>query len=258
MKTIAFNATKGGTGKSTLSIITLNSLTAAGFKCLAIDADMINHSLSFYYNSGISFDRISKQNIYKVFQGENIEDNILPINDRLGLLHGNVRLTEFRSTVNLKQLKKTLLKVVGYDYAIIDTAPTFDNITANVFYACDCLVIPTVPDVFNHQSAKYLFEKLEELELSSLKKTIIFNQYERPRTDNKDAFSNQVTGLFSQDDTLGSFIGRAALSRSTVIRKYINDQHYRINGTGKKEKAFAEIKNFINSTLGITLSAEEI
>jgi chromosome partitioning protein len=52
MKTITVNSTKGGTGKSTLSIILVNVLSGAGYKCLAVDADMINHSLSFYYNSG--------------------------------------------------------------------------------------------------------------------------------------------------------------------------------------------------------------
>jgi cellulose biosynthesis protein BcsQ len=59
LKTITFNATKGGTGKSTLSIIALNALTGAGYKCLAIDTDMINHSLSFYFNSGIPFEQIN-------------------------------------------------------------------------------------------------------------------------------------------------------------------------------------------------------
>jgi chromosome partitioning protein len=58
VKTFTFNSTKGGTGKSTLSIITLNALASAGYKCLAIDTDMINHSLSFYFNSRIPFETI--------------------------------------------------------------------------------------------------------------------------------------------------------------------------------------------------------
>ena len=48
MKTIAINSIKGGTGKSTLAVLLIKALTKAGFRCLVMDADSSNHSLSFF------------------------------------------------------------------------------------------------------------------------------------------------------------------------------------------------------------------
>lgn len=257
MKTISFNSTKGGVGKSSLAIITLNALTTSGYKCLAIDTDMINHSLSFYFNAGIPYETIKKKNVFKAFAGEGIQDNIISINDRLDLLHGDVRLSDFRSIDNFKRLKKQIQELTGYDYIIIDSAPTYDNITVNVFNASDYLIIPVIPDIFNYQSVKYLFEKLTDLELSDLDTNIIFNQYEKPRTDNPDTFTNQVIDLFKQDAELSPFIG-TSISRSPVIKKYINDREYRINERRETAKPYSEIKDFIAGTLSISLNGKGI
>lgn len=251
MKTITFNATKGGTGKSTLSIITLNALTGAGYKCLAIDTDMINHSLSFYFNSGIPFEQIQAKNIFKVFTGEAITENVLPINDRLDLLHADVRLSDFRSIETFKRLKKAM-DGLNYDYCIIDTAPTFDNLTANVLTASDTLIIPIIPDVFNYQSVKYLFGKLADLELNSLDIHVLFNQYEKPRTDNKGTYSNQIIDLFTGDKTFKQFINPVRISKSNVIKKYINDRGYKINTRRETAKQYAELKDLLKSIAGIT------
>ena len=251
MKTITFNATKGGTGKSTLSIITLNALTGAGFKCLAIDTDMINHSLSFYFNGGIPFEQIQAKNIFKVFTGDSIPDNVLKINDRLDLLHADVRLSDFRSIETFKRLKKAM-DGLNYDYAVIDNAPTFDNLTANVLTASDMVIVPTIPDVFNLQSVKYLFRKLTDLDLNNLDIHILFNQYEKPRTDNKETYSNQIIDLFTRDETINGFINPVRISKSNVIKKYINDKGYRINTRRETAKQYAEMKDLLKSIAGIT------
>ncbi len=253
MKTIAFNMTKGGTGKSTLSIITLNALTGAGYKCLAIDTDIINHSLSFYFNSGIPFEEIQGKNIFKVFTGESIQDNVLKINDRLDLLHADVRLSDFRSIDNFKRLKKQIQDLTGYDYIIIDTAPTFDNITINVFNASDSLIIPVIPDIFGYQSIKYLFEKLADLELSTLDVHVLFNQYEKPRTDNKATYSNQIIDLFTGDETIKGLISPVRISKSNQIKRYINDRGYTINTRRETAKQYGELKDLLKSIAGITL-----
>ena len=111
MKVISFNATKGGTGKTTLSIITLNALTADGFKCLAIDTDMINHSLSFYYNTGIDFDTIQSKNIFKVFIGESIKENTIKIKSACLL---GAHAVQSPTVSNSRQLDATVITEHGY------------------------------------------------------------------------------------------------------------------------------------------------
>jgi chromosome partitioning protein len=255
MKTIAVNSTKGGTGKSTLSIFFLNALTLAGYKCLAIDTDMINHSLSFYYNTGIDPNCIFKKNVYRVFSGESIADNVFQVSDKLDLLHADVRLTDFRSTESFKKLKKAIADL-EYDYAIIDTAPTFDNITVNVLTASDTLLIPINLDIFNYQSVKYLFGKLVELELSNLDINVIFNQYEKPKTENKETLSNQIIDIFTNDTQIKGFINPCFISKSNIIKKYINDRDYHITGRKETKKRYDEVKSLIQNITGIVIEGD--
>lgn len=255
MKTIAVHSTKGGTGKSTLSVIILNALAGAGHTCLAVDTDMINHSLSFSFNAGVPYEKILEKNIFKVFTGEPVDKNILPVRDRVDLLHADVRLSDFRSIETFKRMKSAL-GGLAYDYAVIDTAPAFDNIIVNVLTASDTLIIPVQQDVFNYQSLKYLFKKLEGLELADLDTHIVLNQYEKPRTENKAAYKNQLIDLFTEDVDLAGFINPVHVSKSGVIRKYINDQGYRINARGETKKQYDELISLIQSVIGVTVQGD--
>jgi chromosome partitioning protein len=114
-----------------------------------------------------------------VFVGGTIPDNAIKISDRIDLLHGDVRLNEFRSTDSLKRLKRAL-KGIDYDFVIIDTSPTYDNIIGNVLTASNILLIPVLQDVFSYQALRYQFDKLADLELDDLDTHIIFNQFEKP------------------------------------------------------------------------------
>lgn len=254
MKTISLLSIKGGTGKSTLSRIILNALCKLGFKCLAIDTDMGNHSLSFYYNKKLSFDEVQEKNIYNVFAGKSVADNVFKISDNLDLLHADVRLSDFRSTTSLKKLK-TALAGLTYDYVIIDCAPVFDNVTVNVLSASDILVIPVVPDVLNHQSLKYLFSKLPDLD-NDLDLYIAINQYEKPRTGNKETLSNQVIDIFTLDEAFKNFIIPSYVSRSSVIKSYVNNPGYLINKRKETAKQLKELGGLIKTITG--LETEEI
>jgi chromosome partitioning protein len=255
MKTIAINSTKGGTGKSTLSILFINALTRAGYKCLAIDTDMINHSLSFYFNKNIPIETMLKKNIFKVFTGETIRDNILPITEHIDLLHADVRLLDFRNIDTNKRLKKAM-DTLDYDYIIIDTAPTYDNIIKNVLMASDILIIPINPDIFNHQTVKYQLEKLADLEITTLDVQIVFNQYDQPRTDNEEAYSNQIINIFMKDTMIGPFVNACHISKSNIIKKYINDQNYHLNNRGETVKIYNEVVQLIQNITNITIEGE--
>jgi chromosome partitioning protein len=252
MKTIAISSIKGGTGKSTLAILFINALTGAGYRCLVIDADASNNSLSSYFNNDEALAPERRKTIFNLFMGERLADCAIRINENLDLVCGDVRLNEFRSTDSLKRLKKSL-QGFEYDFAIIDTSPTYDNIIGNVLAASDILLIPIQQDIFNYQVLKYQFEKLADLELDSLDTHIIFNQFERPLTDNQNAYRNQITNLFLEDEVFKSFINPNRISRSSIFRKYINKRRYRIDGKTETRKGYGEIKSLIQSVLGITI-----
>jgi chromosome partitioning protein len=250
MKIIAVNSIKGGSGKSTLTAVLLNALSRAGYRCLAIDADASNNSLSFYFDDLAELEQ--EKTIFNLFMGDPIQDCAKRINNRLDLIRGDVRLNEFRSTDSLKKLKRSL-QGLDYDFVIIDTSPTYDNIIGNVLTASDILLIPVQQDLFTYQALRYQFEKLTDLELDNLDTHIIFNQYEKPLTENQSAYRNQITNLFLENETFKSFINPNRISRSSTFRKYINKDHYRIDGKIETMKVYEEIKSLIKSILDIDI-----
>jgi chromosome partitioning protein len=255
MKTIVFNSVKGGTGKSTLSALFVKTLTGAGFRCLVIDADASNHSLSFLLYDHEKGNVINDNTVFRLFMNGTVKDCVSRINENLDLISGDVRLNEFRSTDSLKRLKR-ILQGADYDYTIIDTSPTYDNITGNVLTASDVLVIPVQQDLFSYQALCYQFEKLADLELANLDTHIVFNQFENPLTDNQSSYRNMITNLFLGNETFKPFINPNRISRTSALRKYINKRNYRIDGRKETAKANEEIKNLIRSVTGVDLKGE--
>jgi chromosome partitioning protein len=249
MKVIAINSIKGGTGKSTMSILFINALTKAGYKCLVIDADASNNSLSFFLTDGKN---IQEKTIFDLFLGAKVEECNLRINENLDLIRGDVRLNEFRSTDSLKRLKRSL-SGLHYDFCFIDTSPTYDNIIGNVLTASDILLIPIQQDIFSYQAIKYQFEKLLDLELDQLDIHIIFNQFEKPLNDNQGTYRNQITNMFLNDETFNVFINPCHISRSSVFRKFINGQNYQLTDKTETKKAYEEVKALIKSVLNIDI-----
>ena len=253
MKTIAINSVKGGTGKSTLAVLFINALTKAGFRCLCIDADASNHSLSFHLSDSNLYELHQNKTIFNLFMGEPIRECITQINERLDLISGDVRLNEFRSTDSLKRLKR-ILQNADYDFIIIDTSPTYDNIVGNVLTASDVLVIPIQQDMFSYQALKYEYEKLAELELNNLDIHIIFNQFEKPLSENQSTYRNQITNLFLEKEVFKPFINPNPITKSSVYRKYINKRNYRIDGRAETQKAYNEVHALIQNIFGISIT----
>jgi chromosome partitioning protein len=175
----------------------------------------------------------------------------IKINNSLDLIRGDVRLNEFRSTDSLKRLKKAL-SGLKYDFCIIDTSPTYDNIIGNVLTASDILLIPVQQDIFSYQAVKYQFEKLVDLELD-IDTHIIFNQFEKPLNDNQNSYRNQITNMFLNDEDFKDFINPCHISRSSVFRKYINGQNYQITDKAETRKGYEEVKALIKSVLNIDI-----
>jgi chromosome partitioning protein len=250
MKTIAINSIKGGTGKSTLSALLTCALVNTGFRCLVIDADSSNHSLSFFLDSHEKVNMTQTKTVFHLFMDGKVQECIKGVQENLDLISGDVRLNEFRATDSLKRLKRAL-QDVDYDFTLIDTSPTYDNIIGNVLTASDVLLIPVQQDLFSYQALQYQFEKLRDLELSTLDTHIIFNQFEKPLTENQSAYRNQITNLFLENEVFKPFINPCRISRSSVFRKYVNKRNYRLDSRAETKNAYEEVKSLIKSVLDI-------
>lgn len=166
MKVFTFGSLKGGVSKTTTALLTAYCLAKCGKKILFIDGD-INNSSSWTLspeNKNL-LDPQNRKHIAAALQGENILDFILPSNTKnIDIIVSSLYLVDLR-TINQNRFKNLVqynekLKE-NYDYIIIDTAPTYDNITMMFYEASDLIITPTLLSQFDYNTALFLNNKLK-------------------------------------------------------------------------------------------------
>ncbi len=169
MKIITFGSLKGGVSKTTTALLSAYCLAKAGKKILFIDGD-INNSSSWTLSpeNKNELDPQNRKHIAAALQAENILDFVIPSNtDGIDLIPSSLYLVDLR-TINQNRFK-TLTKSATlhfsleekYDYIIIDTAPTYDNITMMFYEGSDLIITPTLLSQFDYNTALFLNNKLQ-------------------------------------------------------------------------------------------------
>ena len=152
---------KGGVGKSTISQITGNELSARGYEVLFIDLDP-QGNLS--YSLGINILELeNNQTIYEPLTngtdaGKAIlkteQADIIPASQFLA----SADIGNFALNNALKPLKS------AYDVIIIDTPPTLSTLVINALTASDALVIPALADAYSLQGLGQLRNTIEAVQ----------------------------------------------------------------------------------------------
>jgi chromosome partitioning protein len=159
IKTVAYVSLKGGTGKSSLTILTANYAAATGKKVLVIDLDLQN-SASFYYHPE---EIAAGRNIAAALQQAiPLNDAVVPtIKHNVSLLPSSLNLADVRA-IDEKRLARLLPALQDdYDLIIIDTPPTYDNIVLNGIRAAERIYTPLNTSQFDVKSALFIRDKLE-------------------------------------------------------------------------------------------------
>lgn len=260
MQILTFNSFKGGPGKSTFTILFTNFLKATGKKVLIWDIDIVNHTLSYFFDTGLPESEIYYKNAYNILSGNsNIKDNIIEISDNINLIHGSTKVKEIQDNDCTEYIKKAIKEIESdYDYLLVDTCPIINEITKSFFQVSQKLIIPVLFSTPCYQSTKHHIETLLELNLSSLDVQMICNQYQKPRTDNKESYTNQIQELFKSDETLSHFLISPKLSRSRTIEKYIDSPGYSITDRLETRKQMEEITSIINTVLSTNYTIERL
>lgn len=168
MKTITFGSLKGGVSKTTTALLCAYCLAKAGKKILFIDGD-INNSSSWTLSpeNKDKLDPQGRKHIAAALQGENLLDFVIPSNtEGIDLIPSSLYLVDLR-TINQNRFKSLVKSATlhfslaeKYDYIIIDTAPTYDNITMMFYEASDLIITPTLLSQFDYNTALFLNNKL--------------------------------------------------------------------------------------------------
>lgn len=149
MKTLAFHATKGGVGKTALSLAVAHGLQRSGFRVLCVDADQqgsLTHLLLGHQ---------SKTGLAGLIVGDvDIDACIVPTTPSwqgLHLIAGGAGLVLAGKTIadlpGRELLLANALKAVRdrYDYVIVDCPPSRDVITFNGIASADLVFTPCTP-----------------------------------------------------------------------------------------------------------------
>ncbi|WP_028842513.1 ParA family protein [Thermodesulfovibrio yellowstonii] len=174
MITITITNRKGGTGKSTVAVNLSAEFSARGKKVLLIDLDTQGHS-----TVGVGFEyRKGNSNIHSIFSDQSVEIEKLIHSTKWNNLFIAPADTMFEHSRAgekrdiLRQALKDSDFIKAFDFIIIDTAPSLDNLLINALVASDYVLIPFLPHFLSIEGIKSLariFFKVASTENPSLR-----------------------------------------------------------------------------------------
>lgn len=165
MKTIIVANQKGGIGKTTTATAVASILNAKGYKTLLIDADQQGNSSDTYRaaieGSATLFDvlldeeRISLEEAIQHTESGDIvaSDPLLRKADEI--LNGDPE--------GLYRFQDALDQLKGYDFVIVDTAPSLNSILYNCLVAADNVLIPVTADRYGLQGLSQLNDTINAI-----------------------------------------------------------------------------------------------
>jgi chromosome partitioning protein len=237
VKTITFSSIKGGTGKSSICILTANYAASAGYRVLVADLDIQNSATSYYLDE---VGQSERKNMASALQNEHLAENIVPSNyPGVDIVASSFNLVKLRS-LGEKTLSKMLKATpLAYDFLLIDTAPTYDNLVLNALNAADLILTPVAFSQFDYKGATFYRDQItvETEKLSAWR--VLFNFYKPAKTDNPDAFRNQWETLFR--DTFGQTIAPMTIPDSTLVRRSI-DTGEKISNAAEKVRLYSAVE----------------
>ena len=245
---ITFSSMKGGVGKSTDAVLLANNLAARGFKVLFFDMDT-NNSSTIYYCMGIA-DEFPTQNVaealtHRTTEGYTVHSRI----PNIDIVPSSLRLFDIRA-IDYHVLKKSLPKD-EYDFIIIDTAPTYDNLVMNALYAADYIFTPVQLDFFNLTTSRFLRSHLyDELNEQVQKWYIYYTFWQENLAVFPESIQSQFAALFESefDNILDIQIPNTPATRKYTQTDEKVSIHSRMLGSQRLAVAFNKLANMITNS----------
>ena len=168
-KIISIVNRKGGCGKTTTAKNLGYSLAKLNKRVLLVDFDPQCNT-----TKGLSR-RNFKKTVIDMMSGKDVEKCIYPTRYNMDILPGDSFLAsaEVDNDVISEQLNKIRDK---YDFIILDTSPYFNKLTAEILFATDLTIIPTVVEPDSLDAMSTTINELEELCDYDIKYKVLLTQ----------------------------------------------------------------------------------
>ncbi|MDE5721993.1 MAG: ParA family protein [Clostridia bacterium] len=169
MKVLSLVNQKGGVAKTTTSIALADYFARHGKKTLLIDFDP-QGSLTTSFGLADDADNPKALKFLALARGgseampHKLAKNLYVITSDIGLEKANASLiTKIGKERYLRRAVDELNKKEKFDYVILDSNPSFSQLTINVLYASDKVLVPFKPEFNSYKGIMQLFENIEEL-----------------------------------------------------------------------------------------------
>jgi len=169
MKVISLVNQKGGVAKTTTSMALADYLSRNGKKTLLIDFDP-QGSLTTAFGLADDTDNPLALKLLGLEKGVTVEpvrynSNLYIITSDMGLEKANTLLAS-RLVGRERFLRRAIdniNKTFDFEYVVIDSNPSFSQLTINVLVASDKVIVPFKPEFHSFRGIVQLFENIEEI-----------------------------------------------------------------------------------------------
>lgn len=168
MKKITFCNSKGGVGKTTLTVNVAQILSQVGKKILLFDFDPQANLTNTLLENHVDTNDISKwilgadkDDLISTIVETRISNIFLvPSYSKMVLETNNIVLnqpnSEFRFKMNLEEIENLLIN--KFDYIFFDTYPSMNTILLNVLLASDEIIVPIEPHSYSFEGITTMFK----------------------------------------------------------------------------------------------------
>ena len=168
MKVLSLVNQKGGVAKTTTAMALADYFARAGKKVLLIDFDPQG---SLTTSFGLSDDTDNPQALRFLAIDKSCREAVVSHKDGIDIITSDIGLEKANITLTTllgkeRFLRRAIVKITqkeNYDYVIVDSNPSFSQLTINVLYASDYVLVPFKPEYNSFKGIMQLFENLEEM-----------------------------------------------------------------------------------------------
>jgi chromosome partitioning protein len=164
LRKIAFTNAKGGVAKTTTCVNISAGLALAGYRTLIVDLDsqgQVTKSLGIQTGEGLA----------ELVQGDaRVEDVQVQARENLYVIAGGNALSGVKRLISRRDMRSELVLnealegLQGYDFVLVDTAPSWDVLNVNCLFYVEELLIPVSMEVLALQGMGEFLDRVDQVQ----------------------------------------------------------------------------------------------